>query len=46
MRDSGLTPDELFLDALHPTAEANRLYAEALSSALVQAGWPEARLLP
>ena len=46
MRESGLTPDELFLDALHPTAEANRRYAEALSSALVQAGWPEARLLP
>ena len=46
MRESGLTPDELFLDALHPTAEANRRYAEAFSSALVQAGWPAARLLP
>ncbi|MCK6519850.1 SGNH/GDSL hydrolase family protein [Myxococcota bacterium] len=46
MRESGLGADALFLDSLHPTAEANRRYAEALSSALVQAGWPEARLLP
>lgn len=43
---SGLSADALFLDELHPSGAANALLAEALAQALLDAGWPQRRLVP
>ena len=46
LKPSGLSVDEAFLDEMHPTGPTNALYAGLLSEALVDEGWPEARLTP
>ncbi len=45
LRDALLTTDAAFLDEMHPTAAANRVYADALAAALAGAGWPADPLL-
>ena len=46
LADSGLSGERAFLDGVHPTGEANGIIAEALGAVLVEAGWPEASLVP
>ncbi|MCB9766155.1 MAG: hypothetical protein H6739_40640 [Alphaproteobacteria bacterium] len=42
---AGLSEARAFVDPVHASAEANRLYAEAIAEALVAAGWPQDRLI-
>lgn len=41
---SGLAPQQLFLDQMHPTARGHGLMAGAIAGALEAAGWPEVPL--
>ncbi len=41
-----MRPPEAFLDDMHPTGLANGAYAQALARSLVEAGWPQHRLVP
>ena len=42
---AGRSLDDLFIDELHPSGEGNGLLAEAVTSGLLAAGWPEADLV-
>jgi len=46
LRAGGFDGDAAFLDELHPTAAANRAYAEELAAVLLGRGWPADRLVP
>lgn len=46
LRAMRVTEDDAFVDRLHPTGHANRLYANALAGAVLAAGWPDAPVLP
>ncbi|MEE2750471.1 MAG: sulfatase-like hydrolase/transferase [Myxococcota bacterium] len=46
LRASGLGVGRAFLDDLHPTGAANRVYAEAVAERLVERGWPGTGLSP
>ena len=41
-----LTDEEAFLDAMHPTEQANHLLAELIADTLTELDWPNNRLLP
>ncbi len=43
---SGLPPDALFIDGLHPTAEGHRILAAGLAAQISAMGWPGALPLP
>ena len=43
---AGLSGERAFLDGVHPTGESNEIIAKALGAVLVEAGWPEKRLVP
>ncbi len=40
LRSAGLTPEEAFLDDMHPTGTANAAYAQALALQAAELGWP------
>ena len=46
LRVFGLEGDAAFLDEMHPTGPANQAIALALSTAVMQAGWPQETLIP
>ena len=43
--EAGSGLDELFLDLMHPTEAGQRIMAETVAAALLDAGWPQERLL-
>ena len=45
MKSSGVDPDALFVDVMHPSAQGHAIFAEAVASALTAAGWPTTPLL-
>ena len=46
LQASGMGTGEAFLDDLHPTGAANRVYAEVVAELLVDSGWPGVGLIP
>jgi len=40
-RGSGLSNDDLFIDAMHPSARGHALIADAVEAALLERGWPD-----
>jgi lysophospholipase L1-like esterase len=43
---SGISPEEAFLDPMHPSAAGNAIISRSLADLLLDQGWPDNRLVP